>query len=271
MSFFIEIYIIAITFPCVWAIFNAPFNSMANISARPRDGVPSTSADMACHFWLQVAGLRLSNSLVMQTKMNEYELARDRRVAYNKARLAELGLCSLVSQFEDKHFAKPRQSRTRAPRLKGAEPTRRSERSSKAAHTVLNELVLSGETLPEPPRYRLCRKRFETESMPSKRKAQHEFDGSFDFRNDATQSAAEEWYSILRLQPELSAPDWEATCEQLAFNLGQEGLTKNSLAGGTDETAKIIYDTALYDIENPTLGTQIALKRVLQNLRTGGH
>ena len=102
-------------------------------------------------------------------------------------------------------------------------------------------------------RYRLSRKRFESESMPSKRKAQHEVDEAFVFNNDATHSAALEWFGILKSQPELSAADREPTCEKLAFNLGQEGLTKNSLGGGSDETANLIYSTAVYDLESVAL------------------
>ncbi len=134
---------------------------------------------------------------------------------------------------------------------------------------MLNEKVLSAGTPSERPRYRLSRKRFEIESLPLKRKAQHEFGEGFEFCNEATKSAAQEWFNFLKVQPELSAADWEATCEKLAFNLGQEGLTKKSLASGTEEDVKVIYDTAVYDMENTTLGTQLALMRVLNNLRTG--
>ena len=152
--------------------------------------------------------------------MNEYELRRDRRIASNRARLAELDLCNLASQFQKEHLANSRHRRSRAPRIKGAAPTRKSERSLKAAHAVLNELVLSGESPSERLRYRLSRKRFESESMPSKRKAQHEFDEAFVFNNDATHTAALEWFGILKLQPELSAADWASTCEKLALNPG---------------------------------------------------
>jgi hypothetical protein len=157
----------------------------------------------------------------------------------------------------------------RAPRVKGAAPLRKSCRSSKAAHADLSEKNLSGEGPPERLRYRLSRKRFETESMPPKRKRQHDFDESYEFKNDATYSAAVEWFTILKLQPELAAADWDAICENMAFNLGQESVTKDSLAGGTGETADLIYDTALYDIEEVPLGTKLALKRVLLDLRTG--
>ncbi len=90
---------------------------------------------------------------------------------------------------------------------------------------------MSGEGPPEPLRYRLSRKRFETQRMPTKRKLQHKFDESFEFKNDATYSAAVEWFAILKLQPELAAADWDAMCEKIAFNLGQESVTKDSLAG----------------------------------------
>ena len=66
----------------------------------------------------------------------------------------------------------------------------------KAAHAVLNEIILSGESPSERLRYRLSRKRFESESMPSKRKAQHEFDEAFIFNNDATHSAALERFGF---------------------------------------------------------------------------
>ena len=105
--------------------------------------------------------------------------------------------------------------------------------------------------------------------MPSERKAQHKLGEAFKFHNDATQSAAEEWFNVLRLQPELSTIDREPTPGKIVFNLGQEGLTKNSLARGTEENANLIYGTAMYDIKPAMLGTQIAQKRVLQHLRTG--
>lgn len=201
--------------------------------------------------------------------MNEYELRRERRIASNRARLAELDLCNLASRFNKEHIANPGHRKRRAPKTKGAAPTRKSKRPTKSAHDVLSEVILSGEAPTEGLRYRLSRKRFESESMPLKRKAQHEFGEAFEFTNEATQSAAEEWFQILRLQPELSAASWESTCETLAFNLGQEGLTKHSLAGGTQETATLIYNTAVFGIEPIPLGTQLAMKRVLQHLMTG--
>ena len=106
--------------------------------------------------------------------MNEYELQRDRRVASNKAGLAELDLCSLASGFQTSYLAEPVQCRKkRAPRLKGAAPTRKSDRPSRLAHFNLSEKVLSGETPSERLRYKLSRKPFESESMPSKRKLPH--------------------------------------------------------------------------------------------------
>ena len=200
--------------------------------------------------------------------MNDYELARERRIASNKARLKNIGVCDLASQFAERHLAKPGQLKARAPRVKGSAPTRKSERSSKIVHSTLSEVALSGETRAEFVRYRLSRNRFETESMP-KRKAQHEFDEAYVFTNNATQSAAGDWYRIIKCQPELNAIDWDSTCEQIAFTLGQQGLTKDSLAGESEDTAKFVYDTALCDIEDPTVGTQIALRRVMKHLRSG--
>ena len=226
---------------------------------------------MSVHQIWHMAGSQTSNVKCAGTKMNEYELKRDKQVARNRERLAEIGICELASSFHAQHLAKPVQCRKkRAPRIKGAAPLRKSCRPSKAAHASLSEKELSGEGPLERPRYKLSRNRFETESMPPKRKLQHEFDESYEFKHDAAYSTAVEWFNILKLQPELTAADWDATCEQIAFNLGQEGVTKDSLAGGIEGTADMIYDAAVYDIEQPApLGLQIALKRVLHHLRTG--
>jgi len=167
--------------------------------------------------------------------MNEYELARDRRIASNRARLAELGVSSLACQFAEEHLSKPGQLKTRAPRVRGAAPTRKSERLPKTAHAVLREIVLSGETPSGRLRYTLSRNRFESESMSLKRKAQHGFDEAFVFKNSATQRAAGEWFYIFKGQPMLNALDWESTCEHLAFNLGHQGVTKDSLAGENEK------------------------------------
>ena len=110
--------------------------------------------------------------------------------------LAELDLCNPVTE----HLADPVQSCTkRAPRIKGAAPTRKSDRSSILAHSKLSEKVLSGETLSERLCYKLSRKAFESESMPSKWRLQHEFDEAFVFSNDATYDAAADWFTILNL------------------------------------------------------------------------
>ena len=55
-----------------------------------------------------------------------------------------------------------------------------------------------------------------------------------------------------------------------SIQLGAGGVTKDSLAGGTEDTAKLIYTTALTGISEPIpLGIQLAMGRVLKHLRTG--
>ena len=94
--------------------------------------------------------------------MNEYELLRDRRVASNKARLAELELCNFASRFQKDHLAHSEHRKKRAPKTKGALPTRRSGRPTKPAHTVLSEISLAGERPTERLSYKISRNRFES-------------------------------------------------------------------------------------------------------------
>ncbi len=143
--------------------------------------------------------------------MYEYGLLRERQIGSNRARPAELDLCNLTSRFHEDHIANPAHRRKRAPKTKGAAPTKRSERPTKSAHSVLTKVILSGEGATERLRYRLSRKRFESETMPE-RKARHDFNEASHFTNEATHQAAEEWFRIFKTQPELIAVSWDSAC-----------------------------------------------------------
>ena len=202
--------------------------------------------------------------------MNKYELMREEQIARNNARLAELEVREHASCFQKKYLAHSEHRKNRAPKVKGAFPTRRSERPTKPAHTVLSEVSLSGEGPTERLRYKISRKRFESETMPLKRKAQHDFDEAFEFTNEDTRKSAEDWFRLLKLQPEFTAASWDSTCETIAHNLGNDGVKTDSIAGGSEELITLIYNTAVYGVGDPVpLGTQLAVKRVLQHLLTG--
>ena len=106
--------------------------------------------------------------------------------------------------------------------------------------------------------------------MHLKRKAQHDFDEAFEFTNEDTRKSAEDWFRLLKLQPEFTAASWDSTCETIAHNLGNDGVKTDSIAGGSEELITLIYNTAVYGVGDPVpLGTQLAVKRVLQHLLTG--
>ena len=106
--------------------------------------------------------------------------------------------------------------------------------------------------------------------MPLKREAQHDFGEAFEFTNEDIRKSAEEWFRILKVQPEFTAASWDSTCETIAHNLRNDGVKTDSIAGESQESTTVIYNTAVDGIGDPVpLGTQLAVKRVLQHLTTG--
>ncbi len=197
---------------------------------------------------------------------NPYEKAREAGIARNKRVLAEHGLCERAAEFVTSLSEIPKPRKSRASKVKGCEPSRRSDRNPKLAHSNLSEDLLLGG--PEPKRYTFTasRRRFERETMPKRKAPEHEFSESYSFTDDKSIASARLWYAILARQPGMK--EHLETCEQIAFNLGEQWVYPESIRGANDDMIKRFNKEAFTDM-TPKLGPEACVENVLEQLRQG--
>ncbi len=160
----------------------------------------------------------------------------------------------------------PKPGKSRAPKVKGCEPSRRSDRNPSFAHSNLSEDLLSGG--PEPKRYTFTasRRRFETETTPKRKAPEHEFSESYSFTIEKSIAAARLWYAILARQP--GVKKHLETCEQIAFNLGEQRVYPESIRGANKHMIKHFKKEAFTDM-TPKLGPEACVENVLEQLQQG--
>ena len=135
-------------------------------------------------------------------------------------------------------------------------------------HSNLSEELLSGGPEPKSFSYTASRRRFEIETMPKRKAAEHEFHQDYSFPSAETEATASLWYAVLARQTDMKK--WLPTCEQIAFNLGEQWVSLDSIRGADEVTMKAVKDTAFTDM-TPKLRPQMVLKRVLEQLQQGIH
>ena len=180
--------------------------------------------------------------IVILNMLNEYELAREARIAHNQRRLAELGLPERAAAFVPSLQAITKPKKTRALKLKGCKPTKKSERQVRPMHSNLSEEQLSGGPEPKTFTYTALRRRFETEAMPKRKAAEHEFPQSYNFTDNKTKATTSVWHALLAKQPDLS--EHSSTCEQVAFNLGEQLVSFESIRGANEDRMKCFAKVA---------------------------
>ncbi len=97
----------------------------------------------------------------------------------------------------------------------------------KVVHSKLSEELLSGGPEPKSFPYSPSRRRFEIETMPKRKAADHEFHQDYSFTSAETKATSGLWYAILARQADMKT--WLSTCQQIAFNLGEQWVSLNSL------------------------------------------
>ena len=233
--------------------------------------MPMGTCDMCCQFWnvlKQLEGQRRvsAGDSAITIMLNPYEQAREARIARNNLVLAELKVAEKAAEFVSSLSNIPKPRKPRATKVKGCEPSRRSDRNTRLAHSNLSEVLLSGG--PEPKRYTFTasRRRFETETMPKRKAPEHEFNDDYRFTNDKSTAAARLWYAILARQPGMT--DHLETCEQIAFNLGEQWVYPESIKGANNDMIKRVTKEAFTNM-SPKLGPEACVDRVLELLRQG--
>ena len=76
--------------------------------------------------------------------------------------------------------------------------------------------------------------------MPKRKAAEHQHEQDFPFTSDRTKATADVWYAVLARQ--LDTLFWLSTCEQIAYNLGEECVSVDSIRGIDDVTMKAVKD-----------------------------
>ena len=220
-----------------------------------------------CQNWNGAVLFERCTDSAITSMLNEYEQAREARIARNNEVLAELRLRQGVADLVSSAQAVTRPRKTRAPKLRGSEPTRKSFRQVKAVHGNLSEELLSGGPEPRKFRYTPLRERFETETMPSsKRKASHVFSDHIIFTDSKAEKLGIPWFELFARQPDLK--EQIATCEQLAFNLGNQLVSFETFRGCSDDRMKRLHEVALTDL-TPLAGPEMAILDVLELLQQG--
>lgn len=221
---------------------------------------------MTAKIGIEVALFERHTDSAFITMLNPYEQAREAHIARSKEELARLELSQRASDFVSSLSNVTRPRKPRARRLKGVEPTRKSVRQVKAVHISLSEELLSGGPEPRRLSYTALRGRFETEAMPKRKAADHDFAESFNFTDAKTKAMACQWYALFARQPDLK--DQTSTCEQLAFNLGEQLLSFESIRGANQDRMKRFHQVALTDM-TLLLGPEMAVEDVLEQLQQG--
>lgn len=198
--------------------------------------------------------------------LNEYELAREARIARNNRVIAELDLVDKAAKFSASLRTSTRSQRTRAVRVRGCEPTRKSERRNRPVHSNLSEELLSGGPEPKTFTFTALRRRFQTETMPKRKAADHEFPERYKFTDSKTRSTANTWNALLARQPDLS--EQPSICEHIAFNLGEQLVTFESFRGANEDRMKRFTKVAFTDM-NLLVGPETAVEKVLEQLQQG--
>ena len=112
----------------------------------------------------------------------------------------------------------------------------RNERNIKAVHSNLSEELLSGGPEPKSFSYTASRRRFEIETVPKRKAAEHDFHQDYSFTSAETKAMSVLWYAVLAAQPDMKM--WLSTCEQIAFNLGEQRVSLDSIRRGHDESCE---------------------------------
>ena len=97
--------------------------------------------------------------------------------------------------------------------------------------------------LPKSFSYTASRRRFEIETMPKRKAAEHDFHQAYSFTSAETKATSGLWYAILARQPDMKT--WLSTCEQIAFNLGEQWVSLDSIRGADEVTMKAVKDARL--------------------------
>jgi hypothetical protein len=126
-------------------------------------------------------------------------------------------------------------------------------------HSNLSEELLSGRPEPKSFPYSPSRRRFEIEPMPKRKAAEHEFHQDYSFSSAETKATSGLWYAMLARQPDMK--NWLSTCQQIAFNLGEQCVSLDSLRDADEVTMAAVNKTAFTNMD-PKLGPQLVLKRV---------
>jgi len=93
----------------------------------------------------------------------QIEIDRAKRIKENQERLSALGIGDIVASLGCKAA---NSKRTRAPKVKGVAPSRKSTRTSKVIHNCLSENQLSVQLLPQELRFDVTKRRINFQTMP---------------------------------------------------------------------------------------------------------
>ena len=102
--------------------------------------------------------------------------------------------------------------------------------------------------------------------MTNRNAAEHEFHQDYSFTSAEIRATADSWYTISEKQHDVK--HWLSACEHIAFNLGEQWVSLDSIRGAADSKIKVVEDAAFEDMA-PRLGLQIMLERVLKELQQG--
>ncbi len=198
--------------------------------------------------------------------LNPYEQAREARIALNNSVLAQLEIRQRAAEFVTSvsNTFKPRKSR--APKVKGCEPSRRSNRNTRLAHSNLSEDRLSGGQEPKRYTFTASRRRFEIEMAPKRKAVEHDFNDRYNFTDDKSKAVARLWYGLMARQPGMK--EHQETSEQIAYNLGQQWVYPESIKGSNDDMIKRVTKEAFTNM-TPKLGPEACVERVLEQLQQG--
>ena len=245
---------------------HCPYERMPSFRRSLATALPKAgTCQYYCQNWNGAVLFERQTDSAITNMLNEYELEREARIARNNKVLADLGLRQEAADFVSSLSTAPKPRKTRATKVKGSRPIRKSVRQVQPVHSNLCEQLLSGESPPRRFRYTPLGRRIERETMP-KRKAEHIFSDDFNFTDSKTKAIGLLWFELFARQPDLR--EQIPTCEQLAFNLGEQLLSFETFRGCSNDRMKRLHEIAFTDL-TPLAGPEMAIQDVLEHLQQG--